>query len=156
MNDNANQFKMKEILRRTAEIKDIALSRADAMDRCINLGKKFIERFDKIYTTSDETNKNHWAEEMSGWLKSVRQIKLNNTNDYILDGDLRDWFFTAGANPQDFMKNASYEELKTYDLFVNKLVNKQDLQTALGSIKLSDSAIKNDRLSPRTFKKLKK
>ena len=114
-----------------SDINDMALSRTDAMDRCISLGKRFIEHFDKIYKNRNSQDVQHWMSEMSGWLKSVRQIKLKQTNDYILSGDLRDWFFTAGANPRDFMKNPNYEEEKTYNDFVEKLIRGNDIKSAL-------------------------
>lgn len=116
------------------KIRDMALSRADAMDRCINLGKKFIEHFDKIYKEPKSQARNHWEGEMQNWLNSVKQIKLKSTNDIILNGDLRDWFFTAGANPQDFMKNPINEELKIYDNFITNLVNGNKVKTALNSV----------------------
>ena len=109
----------------------MALSRTDAMDRCINLGKKFIEHFDKIYKEPKAQARNHWEGEMQNWLNSVKQIKLKSTNDVILNEDLRDWFFTAGANPQDFMKNPTNEELKTYDNFITTLVNGNKVKNAL-------------------------
>lgn len=114
--------------------RDMALSRADAMDRCINLGKKFIEHFDKIYKEPKAQVRNHWEGEMQNWLNSVKQIKLKSTNDIILNGDLRDWFFTAGANPQDFMKNPKNEELKIYDNFITNLVNGNKVKTALNNV----------------------
>lgn len=116
------------------KVRDMALSRTDAMDRCINLGKKFIEHFDKIYKEPKAQARNHWEGEMQNWLNSVKQIKLKSTNDVILNGDLRDWFFTAGANPQDFIKNPTNEELKVYDNFITNLVNGNKVKTALNSV----------------------
>ena len=113
------------------KVRDMTLSRADAMDRCINLGKKFIEHFDKIYKEPKAQARNHWEGEMQNWLNSVKQIKLKSTNDIILNGDLRDWFFTGGANPQDFMKNPTNEELKIYDNFTTNLINKCKVKNAL-------------------------
>ena len=31
-------------------LNEMAMSRADAIDRCISLGKKFLEHFHKVYT----------------------------------------------------------------------------------------------------------
>lgn len=124
-------------------INDMALSRADAMDRCINLGIKFIQHFDKIYKNKDTREVNHWAGEMSGWYKSVKQIKLKQSNSYILDGELRDWFFTAGANPQDFMSNPTTEELKAYDTFTTRVISGADVLSALKGVRLVDSIIKD-------------
>lgn len=111
--------------------KDFVLARTDAMNRCISLGKQFIEHFDKIY--SDPTNQanNHWIKEMCGWWDSVKQIKLKSTNKPILNGELRDWFFTAGANPQDFMHTATNEELSAYDSFITNVINGVSVEDAI-------------------------
>lgn len=111
-------------------IKDMALSRADAMERCISLGRKFIEHFNKIYHNLDSTTVHHWLKEMQNWYDEVKSIKLKSTNDYILNGNLRDWFFTAGANPEDYMENANNDELKMYDKFVTELIYNKNLETA--------------------------
>ena len=110
---------------------DMALSRTDAMDRCISLGKKFIQHFDKIYRNPKSSAKDHWISEMNSWYKSVKEIKLKQSNDYILSGELRDWFFTAGANPQDFMINPTNEEIKLYDEFTNKILNGNNINNIL-------------------------
>lgn len=116
------------------KIEDMALSRSDAMERCISLGKKFIEHFDKIYKDPNCQAVNHWTSEMQGWLNNVREIKLKTTNKTLLDGNLRDWFFTAGALPEDFMTNAIYEELEAYDKFVNLILNGKTIIEALKEI----------------------
>lgn len=105
------------------KIQDLALARNDAMDRCISLGKKFIEHFDKVYKNSDDSAKNHWLSEMDSWYKSAKAIKLKNTNDYLLNEQLMDWFFTAGANAADFMTNPDSKEIRAYDTYVIKLLN---------------------------------
>lgn len=112
-------------------VKDMSLSRRDAMDRCIGLGEQFIAHFDKIYKNPKDINVNHWAKEMNSWYQSVKKIKLKENNKEILKGDLRDWFLTAGANPQDFMKNPEYEELQAYDEFSEKLLSGIDVLSAL-------------------------
>lgn len=131
--------------------KDIVLSRTDAMDRCISLGKKFIQHFDKIYKHPESDARIHWMTEMESWYKKVKEIKLKQSNDYILSGELRDWFFTAGANPQDFMQNPTNEELKIYDNFTNKLISGNNIQTALRSINIMNKGFKVT-YKDRTFK----
>lgn len=118
-------------------INDMALSRADAMDRCISLGSKFIEHFDKIYNNKEDNAVHHWISEMNSWLNSVRKIKLKNTNDVLLNSNLRDWFFTAGANAEDFMTSPSYNEIKSYDKFVELLINGSSIENALKEIGIS-------------------
>lgn len=97
---------------------DMALSRADAMERCISLGKRFIEHFDKIYKNPNDSSVQHWRGEMKGWLDSVKEIKLKNTSKPLLNTELHDWFFTAGANVGDFIKSPLTDEITAYDKFI--------------------------------------
>lgn len=113
---------------------DMALTRQDAIDRCISLGKKFIEHFDKIYNNRNNNAFNHWAKEMKTWLNQVKEIKLKPKNNYILNGQLRDWFFTAGAAPEDFMLNPDDKELQMYDSFCEKLLSGKDIYNALNEL----------------------
>ena len=113
---------------------DMALTRQDAIDRCISLGKKFIEHFDKIYNDRNNNAFNHWAKEMKTWLNQVKEIKLKTKNNYILNGQLRDWFFTAGAAPEDFMLNPDDKELQMYDSFCEKLLSGKDIYNALNEL----------------------
>ena len=130
---------------------NITLSRVDAMDRCISLGKNFIEHFDKIYTNHNDQNVNHWISEMTNWYKEVKQITLENTNKHILNGELRDWFFTAGANPEYFMKSPTNDEIEKYDIFSDKVLNGTNIKSALrlvGIINSINNTIKNLKKSP--------
>ena len=152
-------------------INDMALSRTDAMDRCIALGKRFIEHFDKMYH-GDKQTANHWLSEMDSWYKQVKQIKLKENNKEILKGDLRDWFFTAGANPQDFMTNPDYEELKAYDEFVEKVLTTNNVKGAYimtdadnsifykayvdGKVYFSDDRDKLEKMNPERIYVLEK
>lgn len=124
-------------------VNDMALSRTDAMDRCISLGKKFIEHFDKVYKNPNNSARNHWLSEMNTWWKSVKEIKLKNTNKPPLNGEYRDWFFTAGANPEDFMKSPTYMESKSYDDFVNALLNGANIESAVKRIKFTDKLVES-------------
>lgn len=124
-------------------VNDMALSRTDAMDRCISLGKKFIEHFDKVYKNPNDSARNHWLSEMNTWWKSVKEIKLKNTNKPPLNGEYRDWFFTAGANPEDFMKAPTYMESKSYDDFVNVLLNGANMESAVKRIKFTDKLVES-------------
>lgn len=135
-------------------IKDMALSRTDAMDRCISLGKKFIEHFDKLFKEPNSNARNHWVSEMKNWYKAVKEIKLKQTNKPILDGELRDWFFTAGANPQDFMTSPTTEELSIYDAFTSKVISGNSIESALRSLRFMDRKLK-DKISSAMINELK-
>ena len=101
------------------------------MDRCISLGKKFIEHFDKIYKNPKSRDVNHWINEMNAWFQKVKEIKLKESNKPILNGNLRDWFFTAGANPQDFMNNPTYKECEDYDKFTEEILKGKNITSSL-------------------------
>lgn len=115
-------------------ISDMALSRADAIERCISLGKKFIEHFDKIYKNPNDSSVQHWKGEMKGWLNSVKEIKLKNTNKPLLNTELHDWFFTAGANVEDFISNPMTDEIEAYDKFIINCLS-MGLDSAFKNIK---------------------
>lgn len=107
---------------------EMALSKSDAIDRCINLGIPFIEHYHKIYLDKNSPSKEHWMTEMQSWLDKVRLITLKKSNKGLLDGELRDWFFTAGSNPEEIVKDMSIQELEDYDKFCTKLLSNKELQ----------------------------
>lgn len=134
-------------------IVDMALSRADAMERCISLGKRFIEHFDKIYKNPNDSSVQHWKGEMKGWLDSVKEIKLKNTNKPLLNTELHDWFFTAGANVGDFIRNPIGDEVRAYDKFILDCMS-MGLDSAFKNIKyeVTDSMKTRDELTVNQFK----
>lgn len=134
-------------------IYDMALSRADAMERCISLGKRFIEHFDKIYKNPNDSSVQHWKGEMKGWLDSVKEIKLKNTNKPLLNTELHDWFFTAGANVGDFIRNPIGDEVRAYDKFILDCMS-MGLDSAFKNIKyeVTDSMKTRDELTVNQFK----
>lgn len=121
-----------------AQISDMALNRADAIDRCISLGKKFIEHFDKIYKDPDNNAVAHWKSEMRTWLGDVKAIKLKSNHEPLLNSQIHDWFLTAGAEAKDFMKNPSAKEITAYDDFAFKVLS-LGVDGAMSSVKMGDS-----------------
>ena len=113
---------------------EMALTRSDAIGRCTSLGEEFIIHFDKVYTHPEDNAVNHWKGEMQGWLSSVLKIKLKPNAKHILRGELRDWFFTAGASPEDFMLSPNDEELQKYDDFVESILNGSNVVEAFKKI----------------------
>ena len=116
------------------KIIDMAMQRKDAIDRCIELGEKFIEHFHKIYKNPDDINVNHWVGEMQGWLNSVKKIKLKESKDFILKGDLYDWFYTAGSSPDAIVLEMDYNELKIYDKFAMKCLNNNNVRNSIKEV----------------------
>ena len=123
---------MKYIIKQV-KFNDMALSQSDAMNRCIYLGELFIKHFHKIYNNPQDINVNHWSKEMQGWLKSVKKIILKHNNKPIPENKLRDWFFTAGSNP-DNIEKMNYTELQCYNRFITQCLMSEDVKSSLGDI----------------------
>ena len=82
---------------------EMSLSRAAAIDRCISLGEKFAEHFNKLFIDK-EYERNHHLSEMQTWYNTVKSIKLSYTSKPISNTKLVEWFFTAGQEVEDFIK----------------------------------------------------
>ena len=108
---------------------DMALSRKDAMNRALNLSKRFVEHFDKIYNSQYSSAKNHWATEMQAWLDSILIIKLKETNNALSLQQKMDWFFTCGSDSTTLFKDMN--EAATYDDFINELAIHNDVRRTL-------------------------
>lgn len=111
-------------------LNEMAKSRNQVIDKCSELGEKFIEHFHKIYLRPNDINFNHWCEEMEAWFNNVRKLKLKmDKNRELLDSELRDWFFTVGADYKTVIENANEDEEKSYDDFCTKLfANKNEFR----------------------------
>jgi hypothetical protein len=111
----------------TTAMNDMSISRADALEKCQNLGRKFIQHFDKVYKNPDSSSKHHWLSEMQAWYQNIKDIKLKGVDKPLLKQQLIDWFFTAQANASDYMINPTYAEDQAYEEFYLKLLNGQDI-----------------------------
>ena len=103
-------------------IEEMAYHRSDAIDRCANLGKQFIEHFNKIMTAGgleDPDFIHHCDAEMATWLNDVRNITLKPKNKRLNSEYLMDWFFTIGSSI-DIIIPDEYESI--YSNFVAKLL----------------------------------
>ena len=83
---------------------EMAYVRADAIDHCSTLGKRFVEHFIKICdegVTSPDFR--HHCQEMQSWWDDVKGIKLKEDKKLISVSNLNDWFFTLGRDPEDFI-----------------------------------------------------
>ena len=104
-------------------ITELAKGRGDAMSECESLGKQFIKHFNKIYNNPDDINIHHWETEMATWLNKVSHILMKQTNKYILMGEIRDWFFTAGEYYDSIITDATVDEIIAYDDFESYLTS---------------------------------
>lgn len=115
----------------TINIDDMSISRADALEKCQNLGKKFIQHFDKVYKNPDSPSKHHWLSEMQAWYQNIKDIKLKGVDKPLLKQQLIDWFFTAQTNASDYMINPTYAENQAYEEFYLKLLNGSDIYSII-------------------------
>lgn len=109
------------------QLNEMAMSRMDAMDKCIDLGRQFIEHFHKVYAEGKNSKDFvHHCTEMQSWLNYVRSIKLKTTNRYLTPSDLIDWFFTAGECIDADNGFDTYEEIDLYNEFFLALAANKD------------------------------
>lgn len=107
------------------EVAEMAYRRSDAIDRCANLGKQFVEHFTKIMDAGGITDPDfkHHCSEMTAWLDFVRKITLKPSNKLLNTEYLMDWFFTMGSSI-DIIVPEKYESI--YSSFVAKLLANRD------------------------------
>lgn len=113
-------------------IKDMSMTRQDACNKCMDLGPRFIEHFDKIYNNPKSDSINHWINEMENWYKIVNNITLKPDSKSLSLTNKFDWFFSAGGEPVKWLK--SVEEENYYDTFVGYLINNIPLSEAINKI----------------------
>lgn len=103
---------------------EMAYKRADAIDRCFNLGKKFTEHFNIIAKLGkDDIDFKHHCQELQNWYDNARSIKLKENKQLIKRSELWDWFFTVGQNVEDVILEP-YQEL--YEDFCFRLLSNTD------------------------------
>ena len=99
---------------------EMALSRGEAIDICMSLGKQFTNHFNKVCDEGkNSSNFKHHCEEMQSWFDKVKSIKLRHTRRLIQPTNLYDWFFTCGAELEDVV-NLCY--IDDYEYLVNQLL----------------------------------
>lgn len=112
------------------------LGQTEAIEQCISMGKKFIFFFDKLFQKQKDLSLKDCITEMEELYLKASNIKLSTADSPLLFGQLHDWFFTAGATPEDFMERPTYYEQKQYYDFEIALIGCKNVSTALKSIKL--------------------
>lgn len=99
---------------------EMALSRGEAIDICMSLGKQFANHFNKVCDEGKNcSNFKHHCQEMQSWFNKVKSIKLRHTKRLIQPTNLYDWFFTCGAELEDVV-NLCY--IDDYEYLVNQLL----------------------------------
>lgn len=113
-------------------LNEMAYSRADAMERCYSLGKRFIEHFDKIYKEPNSQAVNHWCGEMQSWYNKIRDITLKPNNKHLNRTQMRDWFYTFGSDPTEYF--GSLDENEVYEEFIDELENTDNISDAIKKV----------------------
>ena len=125
------------------DLNEMAYERSDAIDRCANLGKQFIEHFRKVFESQDVESKRHWASEMQSWLDDVKDIQLKYNKKQITFSQLVDWFFTKGSSVDIIYKDS--EELQdAYNEFLKHIGKDYNVINALKDSKLLEESLKED------------
>lgn len=108
-------------------LKEMAIERADAIEICLSLGKKFIEHFHKLYTEGKNSpDFSHHCAEMQAWYDKCRILTLKNTKRMISSSNLIDWFFEAGGSIDENNGFNSYDEASAYEEFMLALLANKD------------------------------
>ena len=118
-------------------INEMAFSKSEAIDKCIELGEKFIQHFHKVYREGKNSDCFiHHCNEMQAWLDKCRRFKLKNTNDYLTPINLIDWFFTAGQCIDSDNGFNTDKEINTYNTIViilaaDRSINVEDIMNQI-------------------------
>lgn len=92
---------------------------------CKNQGINFIKNFELYY---DDLNEKALVE-LNLIYKSIIETKAIKYN--INAFNLIDWFFKAGSNPYDFMKQPSSIKIRTYGDFIINLLYGEEIELSL-------------------------
>lgn len=127
------------------------LEKSQAMEICNQKGKEFINVFENLYEdiklyqshANKKCNEDEIADKLceiginklSYLYNCVKDIVLMETNQQLLKGELWDWFFSAGADFREVLKNPTYSKSKTYDNLVINLLSGKSLTECLDIIK---------------------
>ena len=105
------------------ELNEMAMSRRDAINKCLDLSKPFIEHFHRLFNDTNEDTRNHHLSEMQNWYDQVSKIKLTKTNKYLNEKNLYDWFFTGCQLMSDWFENEDGDEISRYEVFVDLILD---------------------------------
>ena len=100
---------------------EMTISRVDAIDKCHQLGKMFVEHFHKVVKEGSYSSTfNHHCAEMQASYDSARDITLKSSGKVITKTNLIDWFFSMGKNVEDVVEE---EYVDTYEKFYIELLH---------------------------------
>ena len=102
------------------KLSEMAFNRAEAIDICMSIGKRFAEHFDKIYNSGDNQFISHLCSEMQAWYDKMRSIKLSYNNKSLNFSQRYNWFYTFGSS-YEFIFHENYDEEIAFEEFIDLL-----------------------------------
>lgn len=119
------------------EIKEMSYNRSDAIDRCANLGKQFINHFIKVMNAGgikDPDFIHHCDTEMAAWFNDVKEITLKPKSKLLSSDQLMDWFFTKGSSIDILLKDDNEKYQDIYSSFIAKLLADKNKKISIALI----------------------
>lgn len=107
-------------------LNEMAISRSDAIDKCEELGIKFIEHFEKIIKEPKSSSVNHWMNEMQRWLDRINKFVLTQNKKLIPTGDKINWFFNANSTPEILIKDSTIAS--KYEDFIEIIIKNNNVK----------------------------
>lgn len=107
-------------------LNEMAISRSDAIDKCEELGIKFIEYFEKIIKEPKSSSVNHWMNEMQKWLDRINKFVLTQNKKLIPTGDKINWFFNANSTPEILIKDSTIAS--KYEDFIEIIIKNNNVK----------------------------
>ena len=115
-------------------ITEMATTRSDAIETCINLSKKFVEHFKKGYAEGvTSPTFHHHCSEMQAWWEDAEKIILKTNNKKVSKTNLMDWFFTMGSTPEEFLDDETM--IDVYNDFIIEVLDKRETANIEGILR---------------------
>lgn len=99
---------------------EMALNRSDAIDRCCNQGKQFVEHFHKCFHEGvDSDSFQYHCIEMQAFWDNVKFIILQQNKKQISSDNLLNWFFLCGSDLEHMIEEPFQD---TYEILYLSLL----------------------------------
>lgn len=106
-------------------LNEMALNRSDAIDRCCNQGKQFIEHFHKgVHEGVNSNSFQHHCTEMQAFWDNVKFIVLQQNKKQISSDNLLNWFFLCGSDVEHMIEEPFQDLYET--LYISLLADRKN------------------------------
>ena len=103
------------------ELNEMSYHRNEAIDKCFDLGKLFLEHFLKVVKEGkDSRDFSHHCQEMQSWWERVDSIYLKPRNKKLNADQLINWFFLKGSSTEYLIKDD--DDARLYEMLFLKLI----------------------------------